>query len=379
MTNPQGNGPDQQVDTGSLSVQQWKEQVPLLLDGRGRAREKLRRFVTYLADFANPDGTNIFPSVDRVAEHMHTTRRTVFRLYREAEDAKQIIRDGRGPKGTIRVRLNMDLPMAEGWLPYDAAAEHRRKKAAERWARYKANHAGGDAHPVVEASGGDTYPVVSEPDNAVCVTRPSIGEHQKDEPHLSSAAADAPPAGPEVIEAEIVEDAPTAELATRPAMLPNRSASWLIPEELPKGKRKPAEAQLFDSTRWPDPREADTLTGWTRKLVDVWSQASIEQNGSNPSGRMFGQAGREIRALIAAGNNPNHVFMACQHAGAAGKATITWSMQHVNPARNWATARPGKQLVTSQGVVTLPEGTTNAQRRALSIEVAFAEYGRQSA
>lgn len=371
MTNPHGNTSGQSVDTPLLSVQQWKEKVPLLLDGRGRTREKLRRFVTYLADFADPDGTNIYPSVDRVAAHMHTTRRTVFRLYREAEQAKQIIREGHGPKGTIRVRLNMDLPMSEGWLPYDAAADNRRRKAAERWARYKANHPRGDIHPVVNAPGGDTYPVVEQSDNGVCVTQPSLVDHQKEDHQGTTDVAAAPPAGLDVIEGEIVEQTTGGELAVRadtvPAV-PDLSASWLLPETEPTGKRKrssPIDAPRFNAEAWQLPREPRTATAWVGELVALFVE-SCRGFDFEPSGRQVGQVGKEVRGLVAAGNNPVHILAAVRRAAEKRGAWIMRAMADVQPG-NWSAQRPGRQIVTPQGVVQLPQGMSAGDRRAASI------------
>jgi hypothetical protein len=329
----------------------------------------LRRFVVYLATFADPDGTNIFPSVDRVAKHMHVTRRTVFNLYRKAEQAKMIIREGHTRGGMIRSRLNLELPCAEGWLPYDAAAEHRREKQREYTKAWRERKARGETKPLTMAEGGEKKSLTDASGEGDRFTQPSLSDHQEDHLQIPTAVAAATPVE-EIIEAELIEPepaTPAAELAVRASMLPNLSDSWLLPETPKKGAKPPTDAQLFDASRWPAPAEARQPSQWVRLLMDRWSAACIDGNGMNPSKAQFGQAGREIRALVHAGNNPNHIAMACDRAASRGTAMVARMMQDVNPVASWSNARPGRQIVTPQGVEQLPQGVGAAEARYLSI------------
>jgi len=369
VASPEGNSFPPPVDTHSLSVQQYMEQVPLLLDGRGAPQHNLRRFVVYLATFASQDGTDIFPSVDRVARHMHVTRRTVFNLYRRAEQAKLIIRDGHSSKGTIRCRLNLELPCAEGWLPYDAAAEHRREKQREYTRRWRAKAAGGETKPLTDDTGGETKCLTSVSGEGDDFTQPSIPEHQvKEELHSSTAVAAAPTASQdEILEAELIDEPPNlpAVRADVVPAVPNLSSSWLLPEELPKGRKPAADAMRFEASPWPVPQTPRTPSAWTKELMGYWVERCRE-HGFEPSSRQCGQAGKEIKALVWAGNNPNHVAKAAERAAQRDGAWITRAMSEVRPG-GWAGARGGRQVVTSQGLVELPAGATANMARSVTI------------
>lgn len=370
MSLPQDNISGAPDDTHFVSVQDWTRQLPLLLDGRGRARHTLRRFVVYLAGYADADGTSIFPSVDRVAADMHASRRTVFRLYREAEDAKQIIRDGHSSRGTIRVRLNMELDREAGWLPYDAAAEHRRERSRERVQRWRERQAGGDMNPVTETLGGDKYPVTEPACNGVAVTQPSLSDHHEEHLQRTTAVA-AAPAVQEILEAELVEETtnlPAVRADVVPAV-PDVSSSWLLPEELPKGRKPPADASRFDATQWPQPQEARTPSAWTQTLIGYWVERCRER-GFEPGGRHKGQAAREIKALVWAGNNPNHIARAAERAAERDGAWITRAMSEVRPG-GWAAHRPGRQVVLEDRIIQLPAGATAGQARSVSIAALF--------
>jgi len=385
MTDPQGNAPDQQVDAPSLSVQQYIEQVPLLLDGRGRARHSLRRFVVYLATFADPDGSNIFPSVDRVAKYMHCSRRTVFRLYREAEQAKQIVREGHTRGGMIKCRLNLELPCAEGWLPYDVREEHRREMGRARLQRWREKRAEGDTNPVTDGTGGDTHSVSSASGNAVCVTQPSISDHHEDH-HQTPTAVAAATRVEGIIDAELVDDDGLPDMDGPPLLtveppaagelvlkssvpaIADLSAQWLLPEPEETGKRKrkaPVDSMRFAAEDWQLPREQHTPSEWTKTLVGYYVDAARACR-FEPSGRQIGQVGKEVKGLIAAGNNPVHILSAVRKAAEKRGAWVVRAMADVQPG-NWSAGNRGRQIVTSQGVQQLPQGIGAAEARHLSI------------
>lgn len=422
MADPQGNTAEPGVGTPLLNGYQWKgtldwlSALPPLLNGRGAEDKVANRVLSNLASRADhKTGRNAYPSNAWLAERCHVSERSVRSALARLEDAKRIERDGLSRHGTVRWRLRFEYDVPAGWLPIDAREEHKRALHVERQRRYREkliSEAKCVTQPAEQAEDLEAKCVTAELiSEAKCVTSLDVTQPASDDLSLSppvqettqgiTAVAAAPPVGLEVIDAELVDEAtapslpvlpvavpstavalrldraPAAsvdteasELDERPQMLPNLSEAWLLPEPLAEGKRPPMDAQLFDASEWPLPQSSHTVTEWTKLLVDRWSAACIEQNRCNPSGRQFGQAGKEIRALIAAGNNPNHVAMAVDAAGARCKPTIMWSMQDVRPLQSWQQARPGRQIVSERGSVTLPEGTSAGDRRAASILLA---------
>lgn len=214
-------------------------------------------------------------------------------------------------------------------------------------------------------------------------TQSVIPDQQKEDPQISTAVAVAPSAAVDVIDAELVDEKPAGELVLKPSTVPavaDLSAAWLLPEVEETGKRKrsaPVDAPRYDAEAWQLPREQHTPSEWTKTLVGLYIEAA-RSHGFEPSGRQIGQVGKEVRGLVAAGNNPVHILAAVRRAAERRGAWVLRAMADVQPG-NWSAVRPGKQLVTSSGVVQLPEGMTNAQRRQVSIAAALAEYKAKTA
>lgn len=71
-----------------------------------------------LADHANPDGTEAYPSLDTLAMYAHCHRNTVRRNLRELIDAGWVMEDGYGPRGQVKYRLAMgDTKSVPGMAP----------------------------------------------------------------------------------------------------------------------------------------------------------------------------------------------------------------------------------------------------------------------
>jgi DNA-binding IclR family transcriptional regulator len=60
-----------------------------------------------LASHANPDGSDAYPSLDRLAVYGHCNRATVHRSLKKLEAAGLIVRDGKARRGTVRWTLAM--------------------------------------------------------------------------------------------------------------------------------------------------------------------------------------------------------------------------------------------------------------------------------
>lgn len=60
-----------------------------------------------LANHAHPDGSNTYPSLDKLAEYAACDRSTARRNVRKLLEGGWIIEDGNGPMGTVKYRLSM--------------------------------------------------------------------------------------------------------------------------------------------------------------------------------------------------------------------------------------------------------------------------------
>lgn len=385
MVPDQDNGESPAIPTPSDGGQQWKStmdwfsRMPPLLNGKGAEDKVAQRVLAALASTANHrTGRNAYPSQAWLAERAHVSVRSVRSALQRLEDGKRIIHDGIGPAGTLRWRLNDQFDCAAGWLPIDAREEHKRELARLRKRKQRARQ-GAEAEcvtsPTAEPSASENTPeaecvTASSAPEAERVTQPDVTRSASDELPLTrkdqetqrtTDAASASPAQ-EVLEAELVEDSnlPAVRSDVVPA-IPDVSSSWLLPEELPKGRKPAADAMRFLATDWALPREPRTPSQWVKELVGYYVEQCRTCN-FEPSGRQRGQAAKEVKALVWAGNNPVHIAAAIKHAAGRRGSWVMRSMADVQPG-NWSAQRPGKQVVTSQGVVQLPDGMSPGDRR----------------
>jgi hypothetical protein len=395
VTTSQDNGSSPAIPTPSDGGQQWKStmdwfsRLPPLLNGKGAEDKVAQRVLAALASTANHrTGRNAYPSQAWLADRAHVSVRSVRSALQRLEDGKRIIHDGVGPSGTLRWRLNDQFDCAAGWLPIDAREEHKRELARLRKRRQRTRQ-GAEAERVTSA---DPEPSTSEstPEaervtltsgaEAECVTQLDVTRSASDELPLTRkdqetqeplTAVAAAPVGQEVLEAELIEETdnlPAVRAAVVVPAVPNLSASWLLPEPEEAGKRKrvaPVDAPRFDAEAWQMPREQHTPAEWTKTLVGLYVEA-CRLCGFEPSGRQIGQVGKECRGLIAAGNNPVHILAAVRRAADKRGAWVMRAMADVQPG-NWSAGRRGRQVVTSQGIVQLPEGATANMARSVSI------------
>jgi hypothetical protein len=390
MADPQHNATDQRVDTHLLDGQQWKSTLdwlsalPPLLNGRGAEDKVANRVLANLASRADhKTGRNAYPSNAWLAERAHVSERSVRSALARLEEAKRVERDGLSRHGTIRWRLRFEYDVPAGWLPIDAREEHKRALAAERQRRRRAKlilEAKCVTEVIEQGKASEAKCVTDELiSEAKCVTRPDVTQPASDNQSFSPSveetnqkitdAAIASPAGPEVIEAEIIEE-PGTELAPAEPTIPavaDLSASWLLPEPEETGKRKrsaPVDAPRYDAMAWQLPREQHTPSEWTKTLVGLYVEA-CRGFSFEPSGRQIGQVGKEVKGLVAAGNNPVHILAAVKRAAEKRGAWVFRAMADVQPG-NWAARGRGKQIVTSKGIVELPDGMSPGDRRYAS-------------
>jgi hypothetical protein len=76
-----------------------------------------------LANHAHPDGTNAFPSIERLAGYAHCDRRTAQRNVRKLEDDGWIEREGVGPMGQTRWRILFSKWEGGGKVPRAASVD----------------------------------------------------------------------------------------------------------------------------------------------------------------------------------------------------------------------------------------------------------------
>jgi hypothetical protein len=366
----------------------WFSRLPPLLNGKGAEDKVAQRVLAALASTANHrTGRNAYPSQAWLADRAHVSVRSVRSALQRLEDGKRIIHDGVGPSGTLRWRLNDQFDCAAGWLPIDAREEHKRELARLRKRRQRARVApeaecvtSADSEPSASAFTPEAERVTPTSRSEVeCVTRPDVTASASDELPLTrkdeqtqepSTAVAAAPVGLEILEAELIEETgnlPAVRATVVPAV-PNLSGSWLLPEPEETGKRKrvaPVDAPRFDAEAWQMPREQHTPSEWTKTLVGLYVEA-CRSYGFEPSNRQIGQVGKECRGLIAAGNNPVHILAAVRRAADKRGAWVMRAMADVQPG-NWSAGRRGRQVVTSQGIVQLPEGATANMARSVSI------------
>jgi hypothetical protein len=405
VTDPQSNASHPEVGTPPLDGCQWKgtldwlSALPPLLNGRGAEDKVANRVLGNLASRADhKSGRNAYPSNAWLAERCHVSERSVRSALARLEEAKRIERDGLSRHGTIRWRMRFEYDVPAGWLPIDAREEHKRALAAERQRRRREkliSEAKCVTQAVEQGEAAEAECVTGELiSEAECVTRPDVTRLASDDLSLSppveethqqiTDVAAAPPAE-DILDGELIEDElPGLDgpplLSVEPAggdlvpactvpAVPDLSASWLLPEPEQAGKRKraaPVDAPRFDAEAWQMPREQHTPSEWTKTLVGLFVEAA-RGCGFEPSGRQIGQVGKEVKGLVAAGNNPVHILAAVRRAADKRGAWVMRAMADVQPG-NWSAQHQGRQIVTPQGPVQLPQGMSAGDRRAVALE-----------
>jgi hypothetical protein len=349
-----------------------------LIDGHNRALWRMKEVIkVYIhhADYAT--GRNAYPSYATIAEATGLRVRSIPRIVKAAVEADLLIPDGKGPGGSGRYHLNLLADFEALRKPFVEAQQHRAELAAERWRNYKQRQQGVRTNCVVD------------PDpNAVDAYLPSLPDLPvKDHPSPLSDAAAASLAE-DVLDAELIDDElpglegppllaiepPSTDLVPVSAVpaVPNLSESWLLPEVAETGKRKrsaPVDAPRFDAEAWQMPREQHTPSEWTKTLVGLFVEAA-RGFGFEPSGRQIGQVGKEVKGLVAAGNNPVHILAAVRRAAEKRGAWVMRAMADVQPG-NWSAQRPGRQVVLNDRTISLPQGATAYQARAVSLAALF--------
>jgi hypothetical protein len=110
MTDPQGNGPDQPIDTHFVSVQDWLTNLPPITDSAGRPRRAPERVIKVLASYATNLG-DVVEFNERVFERLaKLSGVAAWRAYERAE-ATGAVAFLPAPAGTIRARVGLLPPV----------------------------------------------------------------------------------------------------------------------------------------------------------------------------------------------------------------------------------------------------------------------------
>lgn len=80
-----------------------------------------RLVLIVLADHANSDGRNAWPSVPRIAHEARCSQSSVHRVLRELEASGEIVREGIGPHGCVQYRVTMTPPTIGGVRPSEGS------------------------------------------------------------------------------------------------------------------------------------------------------------------------------------------------------------------------------------------------------------------
>lgn len=67
-----------------------------------------RLVLLVLANHADPDGRSAWPAVPRIASQARCSTSSVHRVLRKLEREGHVVRDGKGPHGTVNYRLAME-------------------------------------------------------------------------------------------------------------------------------------------------------------------------------------------------------------------------------------------------------------------------------
>ncbi|MEU0883655.1 hypothetical protein ABZ345_34060 [Lentzea sp. NPDC005914] len=229
---------------GSYSVYapfEWAKTVPLLMRGNGTPDTTAHHVLLVMATFADPDGTNVRPSVATLTKESHFAKqRTTLDALRRLEDEKLIVRTGEMTGGTVVWKLNYELEFDSDSVAdeFDDRFERERKKQAERSQRYRdakrARHAAveRDADASVTPQRGVTSRSTEASRHAAvehCVTPPTPSHLQVspatpalDQP-LTSPETNGGHAGPcDPRRTESPQAAPRTDLEPEPAVLPEK-------------------------------------------------------------------------------------------------------------------------------------------------------------
>lgn len=122
----------------------WAKSVPLLLRGNGTPDTTAHHVLLVMATFADPDGTNIRPSVATLTKDAHFIKqRTTTDALARLEVAGLIVRTGELTGGTVVWKLNYEhvgvsrVDVAGSPAEFDGRRERELAAQAERNRRYR--------------------------------------------------------------------------------------------------------------------------------------------------------------------------------------------------------------------------------------------------
>ncbi|MFC6090728.1 hypothetical protein [Saccharothrix lopnurensis] len=260
----------------------WAESVPLLLRGNGTPDTTAHHVLLVMATFADPDGTNIRPSLATLTRRSHLTKqRTTTDTLRRLEEAKLIVRTGELTGGIVVWRLNYDLP-----FDVDTAAEEfdeRQARAlakqAERQKRYRDKRR--DA---------------------------AVERHVKGD---AAVRRDAEPASDAAVERDVTPQCGVTDAAVRRDVTPQRPSHPQVTPATPA-----LDLPLTSPETVPPLAGDESPTAQT--IVGKW----LDNCQKRPPRNVVGQVAKHVKALLAEGIDPDDV----------NRGTAEWARKGLHPS-----------------------------------------------
>lgn len=299
----------------SVQVISWAlEFQDLPLDSRtGRPDSGCAFVLVALANHADRDGCNSFPSIETVCWYTKLSERTVQYKLRSLEEAGVIVRT---PDPLIR----------------SATIQHPGKQPTS-WD--------------IVAYGRGAKSTTYSPDQGCKVSddfapEPSLNRKSKHEP--TSSEADASDSG---------ADAPGTDAGAPCGGRDDSSALFDLGSDLtedggddlgavagstPSRSKKPRPGRRGVST--PDEEQGRII----RSLVGAWVEAfQANHPGLKPTKSQRGQVGRGVKELVLAGNPTDKIQSAAEYAGSGGIATVVNEFARIHSASNGRDRRIRRQ------------------------------------
>jgi hypothetical protein len=268
----------------------WAMKVPTLLRGDGRPDTVAHHVLVIMAAHADPDGTNIYPSVATLTKRAHlTTQKSVTDAIQRLEDAKLIVRTGLLQGGTVVWKLNYDIKGFETDL-FEERAAQRRAAAATRQANRRKK-----LRELAETASH------AEPERDVTACQSVTAEPE-------SRGASANVTGWQAVSHGV------PERESRGDARDNRRSPRL---HQPLDQPLTGQVDLFPPTAG---AAAPPINAGA--IVAGWIEAFTEATGRQPNGGMRGQVGTEARRLLNDGEDHALVLEAAKAVGAKGFATL---------------------------------------------------------
>ncbi|MFG3090643.1 hypothetical protein ACGGAI_23765 [Streptomyces antibioticus] len=262
------------------------DDAPMLKTGAGRPDSTARHVLQVLAEHARPDGSNAHPSILRIQYRTGYDERTVQRAERRLEAGGLIRRTGtRQGRPVWKLQMHLRRPEFD-WAELEAEAEEGRKQAAERQRRARQKRV--TQSEAVTVTHGESVTVTHSDDvTEGDVTHSESVSHalsMRDVTHSASEchALSAPLTTNEPSENHQEPLAGPVD-ASGPAASPAPGDTGDAPDEVVDG-------EVVDDA----PADGSEAPVTAQVIVGEW----LERCASRPPSRVVGQMAKEIRVLL---------------------------------------------------------------------------------